>query len=307
MNIKRLTSRSGQPLHYGVEVTVDGLEEAMSLSSDQLNHWIYHDKLLVIKGLGLIDRVQFWDFSNKFGNGGWNRADYRVGREECMSIGDNTDRVYAHYSNYGTTSKAIGNVEMSWHVDIPLWPTHQAPLRSFYATSIPDNRYGITTFADRAWGYEQMTPEEQAEAEHWELLYQSWYEPGTHLTRLPVVATSPYDNTTRYLQFTSFSNSLAKYSHHWHGWKIHGWVIGAFRDGVPYNSDYCSFLHEKTIQDDNIFDLVWNEGDFAIWNNVHMIHGRTSLRSELQSKTREFYRMNIFNLWQKNTREDHVT
>jgi hypothetical protein len=90
---------------------------------------------------------------------------------------------------------------MSWHVDIPLWPSHQAPLRSFYAVSIPDNRYGITSFADRAWGYRNMTAEEQQEAEHWKLLYQSWYEPGTHLTYLPAVAVSPY-NGEKYLQFT---------------------------------------------------------------------------------------------------------
>lgn len=298
MNTNRLSAKSGKPLHYGIEVTVDSYEEAMAISKEQLDSWIYDYKLLIIRGMSGVDKIKFWEFSDKFGGGGWTKEDYYIGREECMPIDQESGRVYAHYSNYGSTAKAIGDVEMSWHVDIPLWPTHKAPLRSFYAISIPDNNYGITTFADRAWGYNQLTKEEKAEAEHWELLYQSWYEPGTNLTRLPVVDTSPYDGT-KYLQFTSFSNSTKKWSHHWYGWNIRGWIIGAIRDGIPYNSDYCSFLHEKTIRDDNIFELRWNEGDFAIWNNVHMIHGRTALHSEIQSKTREFYRMNIFNTWQK--------
>lgn len=300
MNIKYLTSISGKPLHYGVEVIVENYNEAMAISKQQLDNWIYNRKLLVIRGMQNLSRVQFWEFSNKFGGGAWSKDDYKIGREECMNIDSSTDRVYAHYSNYGTTAKAIGDVEMSWHVDIPLWPSHKAPLRSFYALSIPDNNYGITTFADRAWGYDQMSTSEKQEAEKWQLLYQSWYEPGTNLTKLPVIDISPYDGKTKYLQFTSFSNSAKKYSHYWHGWpKMRGWIIGAFREDVPYNSDYCSFLHEKTIQNDNIFHLRWNEGDFAIWNNVHMIHGRTALNSEKFTKTREFYRMNIFNLWQK--------
>jgi alpha-ketoglutarate-dependent taurine dioxygenase len=298
MRIERLTSNAGTPLHYGVTVHVDSYEEAMSIPKQQLDEWVYKDKLLVIKGMKGINKVQFWDFSNRFGAGGWSESDYDVGKEDRMPIGDGSGRVYAHYSNYGKTASAIGDADMSWHVDIPLWPSHRAPLRSFYSISIPDNRYGITRFADRAWGYRNMTPQEQADAEKWQLLYQSWYEPGRHLTLLPVVAESPFDGE-KYLQFTSFSNSSKKYSHYWHGFKIHGWIIGAHRDGVPYNADYVSFLHEKTIQDENIYDLVWDEETFAIWNNVHMIHSRTALNSKQQTKTREFYRMNIFNTWQK--------
>jgi hypothetical protein len=143
-----------------------------------------------------------------------------------------------------------------------------------------------------------MSEEEKIEASKWELLYQSWYEPGTSLTWLPVVAESPYDRE-KYLQFTSFSNSKLEYSHHHHGWKIHGWVFGARRQGIPYNADYCSFLHQKTIVDDNIYENVWNEEDFVIYTNVHMIHDRTNLRSELHHKPREFYRLNVFNSWQK--------
>ncbi len=298
MHTERLISNAGTPLHYGITVYVDSYEEAMSIPKEQLDEWVYKDKLLVVKGMKGLTKPQFWDFSNRFGAGGWAEPDYNVGKEDRMPLGDGTDRVYAHYSNYGKTAAAIGDADMSWHVDIPLWPSHKAPLRSFYAISIPDNRFGITRFADRAWGYRNMSPEEQAEAEHWKLLYQSWYEPGTHLTLLPVVAESPYDGE-KYLQFTSFSNSGKKYSHYWHGFKIHGWIIGAHRDDVPYNADYVSYLHEKTIQDENIFDLVWEEETFAIWNNVHMIHSRTALNSSQQTKTREFYRMNIFNTWQK--------
>lgn len=298
MRTERLISKAGTPLHYGITVYVDSYEEAMAIPKQQLDDWVYKDKLLVIKGMKGLNNVQFWNFSTRFGQGGWSREDYDIGKEKCFPIDDDSGRVYAHYSNVGTTAKAIGDADMSWHVDIPLWPSHQAPLRSFYAISIPDNRYGITSFADRAWGYRNMTAEEQEEAEHWKLLYQSWYEPGTHLTYLPVVAVSPY-NGEKYLQFTSFSNSGKKYSHHWHGWTIHGWIFGAKRDEVPHTADYVSFLHEKTIQDENIYDLVWNEQDFAIWNNVHMIHSRTPLHSELHTKTREFYRMNIFNSWQK--------
>ena len=186
---------------------------------------------------------------------------------------------------------------MSWHVDIPLWPTHQAPLRSFYAVSIPDNNFGITSFADRAWGYSNMPTEQQNEAQRWELLYQSWYQPGTHLTYLPVVGVSPYDGT-QYLQYTSFSNSAEKYSHRWHGWKVHGWILGAKRDGEPKTADYVTTLHDYTLHDCNIFDLKWEEQDFAIWNNTHMIHSRSTLSSELHTKPRTFYRMNMFNTWQ---------
>lgn len=298
MRTERLISNAGTELHYGITVYVDSYEEAMNIPKQQLDDWIYNEKLLVIKGIRGMNKVQFWEFSNKFGGGGWAESDYDVGKEQCMPIGDDSGRVYAHYSNYGKTAGAIGDADMSWHVDIPLWPSHKAPLRSFYAISIPDNKYGITRFADRAWGYDNMSPEEKAEAGNWQLLYQSWYEPGTHLTLLPVVAESPYDGQ-KYLQYTSFGNSSKKYSHHWHGFKVHGWILGAQRNGIPYNADYVSFLHEKTIQEQNIFDLVWDEETFAIWNNVHMIHSRTALHSKLHDKTREFYRMNIFNSWQK--------
>lgn len=297
VDTKRLTSRAGTPLHFGVQVNVSGYDEAMAIPKEQLDDWVYNDKLLIIKGMPQLTKPQFWELSTRFGGGAWARRDYIVGWEECTSVGDGTDRVYAHYSNSGSTARAIGDVEMSWHVDIPLWPTHKAPLRSFHAVSIPDNNYGITSFADRAWGYATMTESEQQEAAQWELLYQSWYRPGTSLTWLPVVAESPHDSA-KYLQFTSFNNSFKKYSHNWHGWKIHGWVLGARQNGVPHNADYVSFLHEKTIQPANVFDLRWDENDFAIWNNVHMIHSRSALRSNLHTKPREFYRMNIFNKWQ---------
>lgn len=297
MHTEKLIAKSGKPCEYGIRVYVDSYEDAMSIPKEQLDQWVYENKLLVIKGMRGVSKLQFWEFSNRFGAGAWYKTDYNVGKEQCMPI-DDSGKVYAHYSNSGQTAKAIGDADMSWHVDIPLWPSHQAPLRSFYALSIPDNRYGITSFADRAWGYRNMTSEEQSEAEHWSLLYQSWYEPGTHLTYLPVVGISPYDGH-RYLQFTSFSNSEKKYSHHWHNFKVHGWIFGARKKDAPHNADYVSFLHEKTIQPDNIFDLVWEEEDFAIWNNVHMIHSRTALHSKLHSKPREFLRMNMFNSWQK--------
>lgn len=299
MRTERLISKSGKELPWGIKVYVDSLDEVKSLGGDVLTKLVNDYHFLVIKGMSGVNKSEFWDLCNMFGGGCWTKEDYKVGHEENFPIDEGeTDRVFAFYTNYGQTSKAIGDVEMSWHVDIPLWESHKAPLRAFYATSIPDNRYGITRFADRAIGYQNMTVEEREEAKHWELLYQSWYEPGTSLTWLPAIAHSPYDGTP-YLQFTSFSNSAKKHSHYWHGWKIHGWIIGARRDGVPFNADYCSYLHDKTIVDDNIFEHQWNEQDFVIWSNVHMIHDRTALKSELQNKPREFYRLNIFNSWQK--------
>lgn len=299
MHTERLISKSGKTLPWGIKVHVDGLKEAKSLGKEAITKLVYDHRFLVIKGMKAVDKSEFWNFCDMFAGGCWRKEDYKVGREENFSIDNGeTDRVFAFYTNYGQTSKAIGDVEMSWHVDIPLWDSHKAPLRAFYATSIPDNRYGITRFADRAYGYANMTDEERDDVKKWELLYQSWYAPGTSLTWVPAVAVSPYDNTP-YLQFTSFSNSAKKHSHHWHGWKIHGWIIGAKKDGVPHNSDYVSFLHEKTIVDDNIFEHRWDEEDFVIWSNVHMIHDRTALKSENQTKPREFYRLNIFNSWQK--------
>lgn len=299
MRTERLISKSGKQLPWGLIVYLDSYEDAVALGGDKLTQLVYEHKLLMIRGMKNVTKPQFWDFCNMFGNGCWNKTDYEVGREENFPIDEdvNSGRVFAWYTNYGKTSKAIGDAEMSWHVDIPLWPTHSQPLRAFYATSIPDNRYGITRFADRAQGYQNMTAEEKADADNWQLLYQSWYEPGTSLTWLPAVGTSPI-NGEKYLQFTSFSNSSKKHSHHWHGWKVHGWIFGAQHRGVPTNADYVSFLHEKTIVDDNIYEHSWNEEDFVIWTNVNMIHDRTALNSSKQTKPREFYRLNIFNTWQ---------
>jgi hypothetical protein len=279
---------------------VDSYEELVSMGREELTRLVYANKFFAVRGMSGMTKQQFWDLCNMFGGGCWTKEDYLVGKEQNFPIDDDgsTDRVFAFYTNHGNTAKAIGDAEMSWHVDIPLWPSHKAPLRAFYATSIPDNRYGITRFADRAHGWLAMTPEEQEEALKWDLLYQSWYEPGTNLTWLPVVDTSPVDGKP-YLQFTSFSNSGKKHSHYAHGWKVHGWVFGARREGVPMNADYVSFLHEKTIVDDNIFENVWDEEDFVIYTNVHMIHDRTPLKSEIQTKPREFYRLNVFNSWQK--------
>lgn len=298
MHTERLLARSGKELPWGIKITVDSYEDAVALGREQLTKLVYDNRFLIIKGMRGMSKVQFWELCDMFGGGCWTKQDYLVGREENFPIDDTTDRVFAWYTNHGQTSKAIGNAEMSWHVDIPLWDSHKAPLRAFYATSIPDNRYGITRFSDRAYGYKNMTEEEREEAERWQLLYQSWYEPGTSITWLPVIAESPYDGE-KYLQFTSFSNSKEQYSHHYHGWKVHGWVFGAKRDDVPHNADYCSFLHKKTIVDDNIYENVWNEEDFVIYTNVHMIHDRTNLRSDLQTKPREFFRLNVFNSWQK--------
>ncbi len=298
MHTERLISKSGRQLPWGIVLTVDDYMEALALGGEALTKLTYDNRFLVIKGMKDVSKTQFWELCNMFGGGCWTKEDYVVGQEENFRIDDTTDRVFAFYTNYGSTSKAIGDVEMSWHVDIPLWDSHKAPLRAFYATSIPDNRYGITRFCDRAYGYNNMTPAEQEEAKHWKLLYQSWYKPGTSLTWVPVVGNSPYDGTP-YLQFTSFSNSGKKYSHYSYGWNIHGWIIGAERDGVPHNADYCSYLHEKTIVDDNMYEHSWNEEDFVIWSNVHMIHDRTALNSKQQTKPREFYRLNMFNSWQK--------
>lgn len=299
MRTEKLISKAGTPLPWGIKVYVDSYEEAVALGKEELTRLVYDNRFLIIKGMKGVSKVQFWELCNMFGGGCWTKTDYEVGKEENFPIDDGeTDRVFAFYSNHGKTAKAIGDAEMSWHVDIPLWPSHKAPLRAFYATSIPDNKYGITRFADRAYGFKNMTDAEREEARHWQLLYQSWYEPGTSLTYLPVVDKSPYDGE-EYLQFTSFSNSGKPFSHYAHGWKVHGWVFGAKRDEVPYNADYCSFLHQKTIVDENIFENVWNEEDFVIYTNVHMIHDRTPLKSEIQTKPREFYRLNVFNFWQK--------
>jgi alpha-ketoglutarate-dependent taurine dioxygenase len=298
MHTEKLISKAGTELPWGIKLTVDSYEETVALGKDQLTKLVYDNRFLVIKGMKGVSKLQFWELCNMFGGGCWTKEDYNVGREENFPIGDGSDKVFAFYSNHGKTAKAIGDAEMSWHVDIPLWPSHKAPLRAFYATSIPDNKYGITRFADRAYGYKNMTEAERQEAEHWQLLYQSWYEPGTSLTYLPVVDESPYDKE-KYLQFTSFSNSGKPYSHYAHGWKVHGWVFGAKRDEVPYNADYVSFLHEKTIVDENIFENAWTEEDFVIYTNVHMIHDRTPLKSEMQTKPREFFRLNVFNSWQK--------
>ena len=301
MHTERFKSRSGEELPWGLLLYVDSYEELVAMGKEALTKFVYDNKFFVVRGMKNMTKPQFWDLCNMFGGGCWNKQDYLVGREENFPIDDDdpdSGRVFAWYTNHGTTSKAIGDAEMSWHADIPLWDSHKAPLRAFYATSIPDSRYGITSFADRAGGYKNMTLEEQAEAEHWRLLYQSWYEPGTSLTYLPAVDVSPATGE-KYLQFTSFSNSGKKYSHHWHGWKIHGWIFGAERDGVPHNADYVSFLHEKTITDNNVYDHSWNEEDFVIWSNVHMIHSRSNLRSDMQTKPREFYRLNMFNTWQK--------
>lgn len=303
MRTEGLVSVSGRPLHYGISVQVEDLAETIAMGGATLTQLVYDHKLLLIRGMKGMTKPEFWDLCNMFGHGCWTKQDYVVGREENFPIDDdpNTGRVFAFYTNYGKTSQAIGDAEMSWHVDIPLWPTHSQPMRAFYATSIPDNRYGKTRFCDRAWGYRNMTPAEQQEAERWELLYQSWYEPGTSLTWLPAVGTSKI-NGEKYLQFTSFSNSTKPYSHHAHGWKVHGWIFGARRNGVPQNADYVSFLHEKTIQEDNMYEHTWNEEDFIIWNNVNMIHDRTNLNSKIQTKPREFYRLNIFNTWQNEGR-----
>jgi len=302
MRTERLISKSGRDLPWGIIVHLDSYEDAIALGGAELTRLTYEYKLLVIKGMRGVTKPQFWDLCNTFGQGCWTKQDYVVGREQTFPIDDDpaSQRVFAWYTNHGNTAKAIGDAEMSWHVDIPLWKTtHGQPMRAFYATSIPDSNYGKTRFADRAWGYSNMTKAEQEEASHWELLYQSWYEPGTHLTWLPAVATSPINNGEKYLQFTSFNNSQQKYSHDWYGWKVHGWIFGARRDGMPMNADYVSFLHEKTIQDDNIYEHSWTEEDFVIWTNVNMIHDRTALNSQLHSKPREFYRLNIFNNWQK--------
>lgn len=299
MHTEKMISKSGKELPWGIKVNTDSYEEIIALGKEVLTRLVYDNRFLVIKGMKGVTKSQFWELCNMFGGGCWAKKDYAVGHEENFPIDNGeTDRVFAFYTNYGQTSKAIGDVEMSWHVDIPLWPTHQAPLRAFYATSIPNNKYGITSFADRAQGYKNMSDIEREEANHWQLLYQSWYNPGTHLTYLPVVAESPYDGE-KYLQFTSFSNSRSPFSHSSYGWKIHGWVIGAKRDDIPFNADYVSYLHEKTIVDDNIYEHSWNEEDFVIWSNVHMIHNRSALRSDIQPKPREFYRLNIFNTWQK--------
>ena len=148
MRTEPLTSVSGKPLGYGISVHVEDLAETVALGGEALTKLVYDHKLLLIRGMKGMTKPEFWDLCNIFGNGCWTKEDYVVGREENFPIDEDpsTGRVFAFYTNYGQTSKAIGDAEMSWHVDIPLWPTHSQPMRAFYATSIPNNNFGKTRF-----------------------------------------------------------------------------------------------------------------------------------------------------------------
>jgi alpha-ketoglutarate-dependent taurine dioxygenase len=296
-----LLNNERNPCSFGTKITSD-YKTIINLGRKPLTDLLYRYKFVLIKGLGNLNAEQFWDLANLFGNGGWDYNDYSIGQEPCVYANEKLKKAYAPYDNIGKTGKALGDGEMSWHIDIPLWPSHQMPMRSFYAVSIPDNKHGVTRFADRAYAVPKLTAEQRKELEKWRLLYQSWYFPGTSLTYIPVIQKNPVTNE-EYLSFTSFSNSLKEYSHEYYKWKVHGWIFGAERDGVPQNADIVSWLHKLTIIPENIYDHHWEEQDFLIYTNVHMIHARTPLRSDLhKDKLRSFYRMNVFNSWQRRER-----
>lgn len=294
---ERLVTNAGSICKWGIKIHSD-YDTIFSMGRRKLTDLMYKHKFILIRGMGQMDQEKFWDLANLFGGGAWNYDDYTVGQEPCTYANEKLKKAYAPYDNVGVTGKALGDGEMSWHIDIPLWPSHQLPMRSFYAVSIPDNQHGITKFADRAYAIDKLSIEQREEFKKWQLLYQSWYFPGTSLTYIPILQKHPITNE-EYLSFTSFSNSLKEYSHEYYKWKMHGWIMGAMRDNIPYNSDIVSQLHQLTIVPENIYDHKWEEQDFLIYSNVHMIHARTPLRSDLHKKLRSFYRMNVYNEWQK--------
>ena len=294
---ENIISNAGAECGFGVKIVTD-YNTIMSMGKEKLTDILYSKKFVLVRGLGQLSAEQFWDLANMFGNGPWNYADYTVGEEHCVYINEGKQKALAPYDNIGKTAKALGDGEMSWHIDIPLWSSHSMPMRSFYALSIPDNKFGVTRFADRAYAVPKLSAEHREELEKWRLLYQSWYQPGTSLTYIPVIQKHPYTGD-EYLSFTSFSNSLKEYSHEYYGWKVHGWVFGAERDGVPHNADIVSWLHKLTLVPENIYNHHWEEQDFLIYSNINMIHARTPLRSELHNKPRSFHRLNVFNSWQE--------
>lgn len=297
---EKLIATNGSVLPWGIKIT-SNYDTIFNLGREKLTQLMYKHKFILIRGMGVMNAEKFWDLANLFGSGAWAFKDYEVGQEPCAYANESLQKAYAPYDNVGQTGKALGDGEMSWHVDIPLWPKYQLPMRSFYAVSIPDNNYGVTRFADRSYAIPRLTPEKRKELEQWSLLYQSWYFPGTSLTYIPVIQSHPVTKE-EYLSFTSFNNSLKEHSHEYHGWKVHGWIMGSKRNDVPHNADIVSDLHKMTIVPENIYDHHWEEQDFLIYSNIHMIHARTPLRSDLHKKLRSFYRMNVYNAWQ-NKRE----
>lgn len=296
MDYQPLLGATG-PLHFGVAFRLT-FDEAMALPREEIIDLLYKKRFILIRGMKDLTQRQFWDLCSRFGDRAWSYDDYMVSGENRTYIDDTKTRAITIYDNL-YYNKALGDDEMSWHVDVPLWKTHDHPIRCFYAISIPDNRYGITRFADRAWLNLHGAPEELEELSHWELLYHSWYKPYSNLVYLPVITKHPHLNES-FMEFTSFNNSLKEYSHDYYKWKVHGWIIGAKRDGVPHNADIVSWLHQKTLVPENIYDHHWEEQDFIIYSNLNMIHARTKLNSHLNpSKPRSFYRMNVFNYWQK--------
>jgi len=291
-----LKAESGVDLAFGAAFVMS-FDEAMSIPREEWIDVLYERKFILIRGMRNLTQDQFWRFCSRFGDRAWNYEDYEVSGENRIYIDDNKTKAITIYDNI-YYKKALGDGEMSWHVDVPLWRTHDHPIRCFYATSIPDNKHGITRFADRAWIPAHISAQEREELSHWQVLYHSWYKPYTSLTYLPAVAKHQHTKQ-EYINFTSFNNSLEEYSHDFYGWKVHGWIIGAKRDGVPYNADIISRFHKQTLVPDNIYNHAWIEQDFIIYSNLNMIHARTSLKSHLNpTKPRSFFRMNVFNYWQ---------
>jgi alpha-ketoglutarate-dependent taurine dioxygenase len=226
--------------------------------------------------------AELYEFHRRFGIP-WKRADYRFSMEyeALMPRVDITSYVDGAFSKLGDNDH-----EIPWHSDVPIHGDKGLnwPIRSLTAWRLPQHPTA-SSFCSTYAIYDALSEEEKAFASEVSLTYQSWYQPGTQFTDMPLVQSHPVTGR-KFLALNSYNQGKNMEP-------TKRWIAGVKLSGDTLSGLDCRSVlgrYDEAIEE-LAYSHVWEYGEMVIFDNAGLLHRRDGRVDP--ANPRKFFRMNL--------------
>lgn len=273
MKIKNIKEKWGNIIHASYD-------EVMKVDSEYWRDIAYERDLLIFRGFGKIDEIQYYDFISMFGNP-WNEQEYNYSVEYSKQI--NSNNYISKFSN--KISKRLGSNSMIWHADIPNHGNKSFPWRCLYMINNPNPDDGLTTWLNLCLDVINPTPEELDMYSKIKIVNQSWYRENEEVCLQDYIKIHPITGkkSLRSNFFYNYKEPLPL-----------PWIKETYINGKkvePY--DLIGPIHKKLqSREDLVYTHKWQNYDLILYDNWSFIHKRTRLNLK-EDEERLFIRANI--------------
>jgi alpha-ketoglutarate-dependent taurine dioxygenase len=259
---------------WGDILTVNGYEEFMSLSSEDLTKQLIDRNLILIRGLPpTLSDPEFYALGGKFGRV-WTQEDYRkwfITKGSDPTIDRKTDTPVSYFD---TTRHMFKDSYMGYHADMAHIRELSYPGRVLYMVDNTLDGSGDTTWLNLEHGWSQMSPDEQAQFAGYEVVFHDFYVPGTRMETFPFLKTNPKTGrVSPRINCFSMPNAPKAWIHH---------VIkdGVDLDYIQSGSVICELYDTLETKSDTVYTHHWQEGDMIVYDNWFNVHKREKVNGK---------------------------